>query len=274
MVKNWSNKLLDISPRSNGSPTHLENALNQTLQEYHLRVNSNLRWVVKVAFEEYHKLQKKKKPPILNLIQQGNIGLMRAVDKFDPDKGKITTYATWWIKQEISRAIPQDQIVTQPEDIAHDLKSIHDAQTRLLTENKNHYDYELLSKETGIGTRRIRNLVINEKSYFSPLSLDFVVDYDDSAHPTSLGDGIVSEWLNPEEEGQVSDLSKELVLAMEGLSDREQAILKLRFGFLDRAYTLEEVGQKFDLTRERIRQIEAKALEKLRGKENLRAFQG
>jgi RNA polymerase primary sigma factor len=219
--------------------------------------------VISIAKTKYRSLTKKNKPSLMNLIQEGNIGLMRAVDKFDYRRGfTIATYATWWIRQEINRSIPQDQLIPLTEKVPRDLETIHKTQERLANEGKDPYDYQLLAAETGIPPRRLKRMLNNEKAYLAPLSLDYVADYEDKKN-RPLSEDLLSELPDPEEVELNSDLRRGLDLAMGNLSEREKKILMMRFGYYGGAPTLEEVGQEFDLTRERIRQIEKKALEKM-----------
>ena len=221
-------------------------------------IHSNLRLVVSVV---------KKYTPgsgmaFLDLIQEGNMGLMKAVDKFDYTKGyKFSTYATWWIRQAITRGIADTgRTIRVPVHMVETINKTLRMTRTLLQELGREPTPEEVAERLNVSVSRVREVL---KISRDPVSLDTPIGEEDDSH---LGDFIEDDSaLSPADSAAFSMLRAELATALESLTDRERQVVKLRFGLEDgRARTLEEVGKEFNVTRERIRQIEAKALRKLR----------
>ncbi len=255
-INDFDNGLIDLTDAEEAKYRKLAEEASYAKNKL---VDSNLRLVVSIA-----KRYTGRNLPFLDLIQEGNMGLMKAVDKFEPDKGyKFSTYATWWVRQAITRAVAdQARTIRIPVHMVETINKLLREQRKLVQELSREPNVEELAERMKMSPEKIQMI---QKIAQEPISLEKPVGEEDDS---SLADFVSDpNGISPYEYTANEMLKKEIDALLHTLSPREEMVLRLRFGLDDgKQYTLEEVGDRFQVTRERVRQIEKKALYKLSNK--------
>lgn len=234
-------------------------------------IESNLRLVVSIAIKYLGYLDGKL--TFLDLIQEGNIGLLKAIKRFDPKIAKFSVYATWWIRVGITRALREQRLIHLPFNVLEELNLSKKILTCYLEEKGRQPTFEELAQETGLSVEKVKKILQLPQVI---TSLEKPVKKDEGWNPTVIADFIPDKnAVNPEEAIQRKELKKLTIEALSSLRPREEKVVRMHRGIGEkRNYTLQEIGDEFEVTREWIRQIEKKAFEKLRHPKRKRLLEG